>query len=289
MRQESRNLSKFERYPRHPPLAGKFGSGTVDLKFLYPIRVGPNSHTQVFMVEAQSDLDRVKRGQILVAKAYDPVFMDDEGGFLDSFHMADEHYTHEVLAYEKLSEFQGGPIPKFYGSFSLDVPTPNERTREVRLILLEYTPGNSMQVLNAESFLQKDRQQMMKSVVDFEGSVYQRDIALSDLKPEHVIVTDPSYSRERPLVFVDFGFAIFDRILDDRIARYGPEPFLGQYISPILRWGVGGEDFACRFDDWIDWEWQRWLESEYAHTVPSITSKMREAYTRRFKRVKAAV
>ncbi|CAN6648607.1 hypothetical protein TRVA0_023S00870 [Trichomonascus vanleenenianus] len=172
------NVSRIERSLRYPPLTGQFGSGILDLKLLAPLAGGPNGHTQVFTVEAQSDLERVKRGQMMVAKVYDPVFMDDEGGLFDSFHVADEHYTHEVRAYEELSEFQGGLIPKFYGSFSLDIPVTDEQTRAVRLILLEHIEGNTMEELGVQSFSQKERQRMMKAVVDFESWVYERNILL---------------------------------------------------------------------------------------------------------------
>ncbi|CAN6644425.1 hypothetical protein TRVA0_020S01794 [Trichomonascus vanleenenianus] len=138
-KEEARRLTPLQRCILHPPLAGDFGPGSVEFRIRDTIKIGDGYNSQVFIVRARSDLERIKRGQKLVAKVYDPLYViDDDGGYVDPFAVVDNDYTHEVRVYEELSDYQGGLIPIFYGSFSMDIPVEGSQTREVRLILLEY-------------------------------------------------------------------------------------------------------------------------------------------------------
>ncbi|PGH11040.1 hypothetical protein AJ79_05082 [Helicocarpus griseus UAMH5409] len=193
----------------------------------------------------------------------------------------DRYYTHEARAYDVLSELQRKQIPIFYGAYTLDIPVNSSEARTVRLILIEYIPGVSMQQVNPKDFSQHDRQEIMKSVIDFESLVYERDILLQDLSPRNVMMAEKSYADpERSLVFIDFDSALFNR------GKYEREPIidnknllLGQWISPLLRWK--NRSMALQFTLWIDWDLQRWVEAEYAHTASTITPEMRESYCRR--------
>ncbi|CAN6674473.1 hypothetical protein TRVA0_054S00562 [Trichomonascus vanleenenianus] len=227
-KKEARTLTPLERCILHPPLAGDFGPGSVDLRVYEPIRIGDGYNSQVFIVKARSDLERIKRGHKLIAKVYDPLYIDDDGGYLDPFTIADNDYTHEVRAYKELSDYEGGLIPVFYGSFSMDIPVEGSQTRVVRLVLLEYIPGLTMQQSNPQAFTKEERKLIMKRVIDFESSVYKRDIYLTNFFSKNVIVTQNL--PERPLVFVGFGPSRFGRVSDDMThirALYS----LGQYIS----------------------------------------------------------
>ncbi|CAN6595979.1 hypothetical protein TRVA0_001S02014 [Trichomonascus vanleenenianus] len=282
--EEQRTLTWIERCLRHPPLAGELGTRTLDLEVVDTLKVGDGQNEQVFIVEAQSDLESIRRGQKLVAKAYDPLYLQNREGILDPFYIADEHYGREVHFYHEFSDYQGGLIPKFYGSFSLDVRIPESflvgidnqglNTRQVRLILVELIPGLTMMQANPADFSQQARKRMMKTVIDFESSVYKQGITLRDLWPRNIIVTAPQISRERELVFVDFAMiAIHDSMLPKTPTEY---VFIGTYISPLLRWKSLYR--IEKFGDWIDWQWKRWLNAEYAHTKKLITERMREYF-----------
>ncbi|CAN6618848.1 hypothetical protein TRVA0_007S02366 [Trichomonascus vanleenenianus] len=281
--EEQRTLTWIERCLRHPPLAGELGSGTIDLEVLDTFKVGEGQVEQVFIVEAQSALESIQRGQKLVAKVYDPLYLEKGETLLDPFYIADEHYGREVSFYHQFPDYQGGLIPKFYGSFSLDLRIPESflkgidnqglKTRQVRLILIEFIPGTSMCQTNPKDFSQQTRQRMMKSVVDFESSVYQQGITLRDLWPRNIIVTAPEISRERELVFVDFAMIVYH---DSMVYQLPPEyVFIGTYISPLLRWK---KCMVEELGDWIDWQWYPWVNAEYAHTKKLITVKMREYF-----------
>ncbi|CAN6663118.1 hypothetical protein TRVA0_034S01574 [Trichomonascus vanleenenianus] len=285
--EEGIKLTWIERSLRHPPLAGELGTGTLDLEVVDTFKVGDGHNAQVFIVEARSALENIQPGQKLVAKVYDPLYLNVDEGYFDPFYVVDEHYSREVHFYHEFSDYQGGLIPKFYGSFSLDLRIPESflrgidsqglKTRQVRLILIELIPGSSMYQTSPKDFTQQARQQMMKSVIDFKTLVYQRGVTLNDLWSRNIIVTSSEISPERKLVFVDFAMIVFrDSILpkSTRVNRY-----IGTYVSPLLRWD---SYMVEKFNDWIDWQWKPWLDAKYAHTEKFITEKMRDRFKPRF-------
>ncbi|PYI09185.1 hypothetical protein BO78DRAFT_395049 [Aspergillus sclerotiicarbonarius CBS 121057] len=280
-REERARLPPVARSLKHPPLLGDLGSDIVEFEILDPIKVGDGHNAQVFNVRilnAQPNSEVFHGRKELVAKVYDPLYLDDDDGFLNPFLCVDKHYTHEVHAYRVLSNLQGNLIPRFYGSYSLDIRCEGtdyeSETRTVRLILIERIPGVSMREVDPSKIPQPDRQQMIRSVIDFETEVYRRDIILTDLSPRNVMMVPPGCHPGGNLIFLDFGGAIFNRRLDEPVLAH-LELFLGQYISPLIRWN---EPRMLEFEDWVDWEWTPWVESEYAHTADTITPEMRAWY-----------
>ncbi|CAN6663103.1 hypothetical protein TRVA0_034S01552 [Trichomonascus vanleenenianus] len=281
--EERRTLTWIERCLRHPPLAGELVSGTLDFEIVDTLKVGDGHNAQVLIVEARSALNSIQRGQKLVAKVYDPLYLNDDDGFLDPFHVADEYYGREVHFYHEFSDYQGRLIPKFYGSFSLDLHIPESflvgidnqglKSRQVRLILTELIPGSSMYQINPADISQQARKQMMKLVIDFETLVYKRGVTLNDLWPRNIIVTPSEISRERKLVFVDFASIVFR----DTLMPEFPEMnwYIGTYVSPLLRWD---SEMVENFSSWIDWKWKPWLNAQYAHTKKFITTDMRKDF-----------
>ncbi|OJJ68088.1 hypothetical protein ASPBRDRAFT_134084 [Aspergillus brasiliensis CBS 101740] len=287
-REERAQLGPVARCCKNPPLPGDLGPDTVELEVLDPIRVGDGHSAQVFNVRIlnpESNMQLFQGTSELVAKVFDPLYVDDHRGYLNPFLCEDRFYTHEAHTYRMLSDLQGGPIPRFYGSYSADIecrdidddPDANQSyLRTVRLILIEHIPGNSLLQVGPSGFTQQDRQQIMKSVIDFETHVYStKDILLTDVCDRNVMMVPPGSRGGRRLVFLDFGGALFGRTLDEPILE-GKEYFLGQYISPILRWKG---NMILEWREWIDWEWADWVDSEYANTAHTITPEMRERYS----------
>lgn len=146
-------MSPVERCLKCPPLpGGPLGPGTAALKIEALIRAGDGRNSQVMAVQvldASPDLDgRFPASRTVVAKIYDPLYVDDEENCVNPFRSMDRCYTHEARAYELLSfdhRFRGDdlPVPRYYGSYSLDI-TEATGTRTVRLILLEHIGGMNM-------------------------------------------------------------------------------------------------------------------------------------------------
>lgn len=51
----------------------------------------------------------------------------------------------------------------------------------------------------------------------------------------------------------------------------------GMYISPLLRWTEEKAQHSM-FEEWIDWDWQSWLEETYEYTRSTIIEGMKEKY-----------
>lgn len=212
--------------------------------------------------------------QDLLRKYMTRSYFDDDEGFLNPFLCVDKHYTHEANLYHHLSQFQRQGIPRFYGSYSLNLAVDSKQTRTVRMILIEYIHGVIMRDAKPEHYSQSARQKILKSNVDLDSRVYEKNIQLQGLHPRNVIISSPDRD-PCGVVFIDFGKTLFNRRPDDPFALK-LDWIYGQYISPLLRWAK--HRGTSRFGDWIDWDWDAWLETEFAHTAGNITPEMRKRW-----------
>ncbi|OOF93269.1 hypothetical protein ASPCADRAFT_132976 [Aspergillus carbonarius ITEM 5010] len=275
---ERKQWSPVERCLKRPPLPGGKGNHAITLEVMKLLKGGDGHNSQVFTVRliASDSPSLPQDGTELVAKIYDPLYFDDDEGYLNPFLCMDKYYTHEANAYNTLGECQGCGIPKYYGSYSVDLPMESTRKRTVRMILIEHIRGTTMADANPACFSQSARQHIMKTIVDLESRIFEKDIWLVDLEPRNIIISSAVDSQPQ-IVLIDFGHALFNRRRDDPLALQ-LNYFLGQYISPLLRWNKAKAQMYV-FSDWIDWDWDPWLETEFAHTVASITPEMRERWS----------
>jgi len=303
-------LSATERCLKHPPLPGVEGTDTVSLEIIEPLKVGDGHHSQVFtirVVDSPSELLPVDGDGSgctqLVAKVYDPLYLNDDDGYLNPFLCVDHDYTHEANTYTALGELQGKYIPKYYGSYTLEMAVDRDedscsdldsgsdpdsadeqpRTRTVRMILIEYIHGITMSHYQPQDFPQSARQAILKSIVDIESQIYEKDLLLLDIHPRNVIImynpadSSSSIGQQPRAVLVDFADVLFNRRRDDPLALL-LNYFLGEYISPLLRWKKAHYPIY-RFEGWVDWDWDWWLEAEFPHTAATITPEMRERWS----------
>ncbi|KAK9242128.1 hypothetical protein V1506DRAFT_107766 [Lipomyces tetrasporus] len=265
---ERESKHPVERCILHPPLPGSVGTTTVYLKILEPVRLGDNHSTQIAKVQVDRVIPHESNSPPvdtpLIAKFYDPLYFDHEQDDADPFLCVDRDYSHEAAAYKALSVLQGSTIPIYYGSYSMELPA-EATVRSVRLILMEFIPGSSMQQLKPSDFSQLDRQVIMKAVVDAESLVYTHNVRHRDIHPRNILVLSTATAAlDRRVVLVDFGRAELGRSLHpedpETEARYLP----GVPISPLLRWNVAWWPHRqARFSEWVDWDWQSWLEHNY--------------------------
>ena len=273
-----KQLQPIEQCLKNPPAEGSYGPFSLDLCVHDTIRIGNKHHAQVVVVEvltADSPVEGLLQGELVVAKIYDPLYVDNEDLSINPFVVADKHYTHEVATYEALSDCQGYMIPDYYGSYSLDIPISSSTTRRVRLILIELIPGSSMREIDPHGLPQQARQKIMKSLIKFETLVFSRDISLIDVSPRNIMLQLINSADNPHAVFIDFGDVHFGW------TKYWPEQILGSLpttnISPLLRWHEA-HSRNDEFDGWVDWDWQPWLQTEFGHTAAQITSAMREIF-----------
>lgn len=176
---EGKELHPVERCLQHPPLQGSYGPFSLDLRIRRTLRVGDSHSAQVVDADALTEDYHLKgliKGKSIVAKIYDPLYSYDDDGYVNPFACVNEHYTHEAGLYTALWNLQSSIIPRYYGSFSIDISVDSSTMRSVRLILIELIPGLSMRDLDPSEFSREERQIIMKSLVDFETLLYTRDI-----------------------------------------------------------------------------------------------------------------
>jgi hypothetical protein len=174
-----------------PPLPGDDGSFHLELEIAGLLRVDDNCNAQILFVRV---CGATPKGPGLLPGKYfffDPLFVDTEEGKLNPIRLMDEHYTHEVAVYQKLCNLQGTKIPRFYGAFTWEISVRGQGhvSRTVRLILLEFLPGISMEEANAKQFSIQTQKNMMKKIIDLETSIYARGIRLRGLSPRNVMMT----------------------------------------------------------------------------------------------------
>lgn len=271
-------LHPIERCLQYPPLQGSYGTFSLELLVHGRLCIGDGHSTQVVEVEVLTEsppVEGLSQGQNVVAKLYDPMYINDHDFYINPFLVADKSYTYETAAYNALSDLQGSAIPRYYGSYSLDIVEESTK-RSVRLILTELIPGLSLQETGSYVLSQKARQHIMKSFVEFESSLYARDVVHENLHPSNIMLVNPK-DKQTHIVFIDFAHVRFERLVYVPEGQEVPECWPGTYISPLLRWHeVRGQTYG--FEDWIDWDWQPWLEAEFVDTAATIKPGMVELF-----------
>ena len=279
---KTRSKSPLERCLLYPPSEGLTGASAISLRIIEGVRVGDGHHSQVVAVEASSN-NEIPSGIRLIAKFYDPLYYGHRG-YYNTF--TDYNYSHETAAYKTLCELYGTIIPRYYGSYTCELTTLYGNgfvQRPVRLILIEAVNGASMRDLNVEQFSQTERQTIMRMVIEAETNIHMRNVMHRDLYPRNVLVERLQDSLR--VVIIDFGSAV-SRVphCHGSACTHGAtleeeKIFLpGVRISPFLRWNEALWPYLPgNFEEWIDWDWQPWLE-HYWPEDDTITEHMREIW-----------
>ncbi|KAJ5908021.1 hypothetical protein N7495_000703 [Penicillium taxi] len=117
---ERSQLSPFDRCLIHQPLHEKppsiQGDDIINLEILGVLKVGVATHSQVVTVRLQTSTNQIPN-KTLVAKIYDPLYVDDESGYTNPFKLVNACFSNEANSYIALSDMQGQGIPRYYGSY----------------------------------------------------------------------------------------------------------------------------------------------------------------------------
>lgn len=264
-RREREQVDVLTRCLRHPPGEGKLISQeSLRLQILDTIRAEDGKAAQLVTVRViPGDGSSLVLGHDeVVAKFYDPLYYNHYLDDIDPFRCADREYTREAAAYSRFSKVTR--IPKYYGSYSLEIPVANE-SRFVRLVLIQKIDGITMNQLSPHDLSLSQRQAIMKGILDVESQIYKNDVRNLDIHPRNVIVQNVSSARPK-IVIIDFGASFLGRSYDPEGEPEEEQAMLpGTYISPRVRWGVKNERhfLVMNFKEWITWNWNAWLKSEY--------------------------
>ncbi|KAF7586893.1 hypothetical protein BBP40_008042 [Aspergillus hancockii] len=271
------SLSLMELCLQNPPLPGSDSPSFVTIELVERLYGGDDKDPQIFAVRIVNRCNSrwTPTDQDIVAKIYDPLYYDFTPREDNPFLEADYYYTHECAAYARLSDLQGSVIPKFYGSYTLNIKT-GQCFRLIRLVLIERVNGLSMDRLNPEEFSKEERQEIMKQIVDAESALYTKDVLHRDLCPLNVVVKQ-SDRTSLQIVLIDLGKSVIRRSPNQFDSEQEKQWLPGVPISPLLRWNAfyGHQD---PFQEWIDWPWQAWLEVQYNKDEASITEEQSEIW-----------
>ena len=255
---------------RPPALGGSIGNVTYSLKILDSIRTGIGRPAQIAKVVVTGIAD----GSPVCAKFYDPYFWGLGDCGVDPFRAVDGMYSREAAAYVKLSALYGTVIPRYYGSFTCDLPVDGSY-RSVRLILMDYVEGMGMETFDfdgGDELPQSTRQNVMMKLIEADSAISAQGISHNDLAPRNVLLgsSDPDQLQSPSLrvAIIDFGSA--------RLGHFGPQ--YDKPVSPILRWHKHSHlrsSFGAY--GWIDWDWPSWTENVWADSpkYAPITDELR--------------
>ncbi|KAK2739586.1 hypothetical protein FQN57_006548 [Myotisia sp. PD_48] len=98
--------------------------------------------------------------------------------------------------------------------------------------------------------------------------VFASNLEHRDLVPRNILIN----WKTMHVTFIDFGIT--------RVYGHDDSPFFsGTYVSPLLRWKTNKRRYL-RFREWIDWEWDPWMETVYGDTRNTITKEQEEHFTK---------
>lgn len=270
IKDEIRDLHPLQLCLKIPPATGTLGYNTVRLRIVHQIKVQDLSNSQVVKVEPL-ELEGKGFPSLLAAgssgvaaKLYDPMYYDFDEDLPDPFANCDAAYAHETMAYNHLRPLYETVIPHFYGSYTVDIPLPDDpaQSRPVRAILYEYIQGCTLEDMNPHDYSQTQRQAIMAAVLDAHSKLWQLDVAHVDLHPRNVIVVSINESKKADIRLIDFGEAVCGhRVKMGHVPTLEPESrtkIIERWLDEDLR------DRMMNFRWLVDWPWNDWLLEEYA-------------------------
>lgn len=255
--------SKIECCLTRPPLDGTIDEEVdIALTITSEIRAGDQKGAQLVVVNGD-----------MVAKIYDPLYYRSYDKFWwkkDVVREADTDYCCEAAAYNELlsSPLQGSYIPKYYGSWVIDVSVDDLQDtppRQVPLILMECINGICMRNIDPKALTEEERNNIMIHAPEAETQVYHHGVYHRDFHPRNIILSPPqaSSSINFRVVLIDFNVAQVERLA----GRIPSKSQRSKMLSPAYRqWGQLN-DFVV--PGWIPWNEEtgtgEWLWEKFGH------------------------
>lgn len=224
----------------------------------------------------------------VVAKVFDPLHFTSITTAsrdiirLDVVSLADKQYAHEAAAYIEIHGSRGeNPVvdestSKFYGTFTSTIKDPNSaKTRQVRIVLLEYVQGTSLAGMCTVRHRQGDSDYLVPT--ETTGNLKERlevfarmlycSVALEKIgvsrrsfDPRDILIANDKIGGGKRVVITDFSHT--------QIVRYmkhaGALTYLSRPLHPRWRYGIDAfEKFGGWFPlEWLDYEEPFFLDDE---------------------------
>ncbi|KAF3007602.1 hypothetical protein E8E13_007835 [Curvularia kusanoi] len=264
------SMSQAELCMAYPPLPGHtIHDQTMALTITSIIRTGQTKGAQVVIVNDSH-----------VAKLYDPLYYDSSEDS-DVVTMADQAYSSEAAAYAHLQNFPEVSylLPKFHGSWTIKLPAPanadkpsSQKSREVRLILIEHLQGICMRQFNSETISEHARSVILAQCLDAEVRILFTGLQHGDYVPRNIILQGSDYQTpEIQVKVIDFNLS--QLIIHPNYPR---QRFAKKWKLARDKWAPKPQNPVARFmqlDDFArlgwcsqDWDEMRdWLRDTFGH------------------------
>jgi len=208
-------MSQYEYCLANPSLGGTTDTEHCTIAITDEIRVGDGCGAQIVRVNDD-----------MVAKFYDPVYYPtlDEYCWVirDVVTDAEEDYRNEANTFEELQgKFDGTITPKYYGSWTLDLPVVDSKLcskRSVRLVLMEYLNGRSMLDIDPTKLSEHERLNILFKAIEAEHTLWLHGITHCDFYPRNIMICgEPFGSPDIRICIIDFN--------QTRVARFESDYF----------------------------------------------------------------
>ena len=255
---QKRSLHPWDVCQRHPPSVGtSHPENRIDLLVTGTLETGHKRSSQTVRAISTIEGRRVE----LVAKFYDPLYWDFGAGGVNMFSACDKNYRHEAHAYRQLHNLYGSIVPRFYGSYTVDILPPgfgrHTQTRQVRLTLTEYISGHSLAALDPRTITKPLRQEIMAKVAYAETMLQVHDVLHGDVYPRNFILH--VHEGNTSVFILDLADAYVGAFGQSRIVRTVRSR--ADLTNEINRTWMG-QHYPSRFEGWAHgWNWDTWLRT----------------------------
>lgn len=246
------------------------------LEIVKEIRCGDDSGAQIVVCRFSGSQDEV------VAKIYDPLYYGSAHRMWsnqprDVVYEAHMDYCREVAAYSELDGKLSGEIPKYYGSWTIQLPfeLPGREStlRDIPLVLMEYIRGTQMTYLSPESVPESVGMEIVTRLVENWSKISFAGVNHGDVSQRNIMVCLAGPDIVERVAFVDFNHAVVSRLgsWERMFSKINRRPKPTRPPNPIDSWwggmlyGVAGE--------WLPNSWemrlracQEWLYERYGNS-----------------------
>lgn len=204
----------------------------------------------------------------LIAKIYDPLyypFADEDFPHIpnDVVARAEDDFAVESAAYSRLDKHLGGGlIPKFHGSWLLDIPL-KDLHRSVGFILMEYIQGVPLDQLDPKSHTTEERLRVLALAMEAEVQLQFAGVMHEDIAPRNIICSDKNLRAE------DLGVRIIDFNFVTILPLHGVDAPCSYEELPESPMEWFRESRPAEMRQWVPegWgtrEWNQWLTGTWS-------------------------
>ncbi|KAG6356812.1 hypothetical protein INS49_014686 [Diaporthe citri] len=153
-------------------------------------------------------------GRDLVAKIFDPLYVGPDEYGRPPTHYSERYYSCEAAAYERIKErgLDGRFTPKYEGCWYLELPLRDLNghivRREVRLILQEFIPGDTMQALDergeVDTIDPKVRMELLDRLTEIISQLEFIGVQSHDMHPRNLMIFKDA-KNEWQITLIDFS------------------------------------------------------------------------------------